>query len=143
MSAFNLNKPIFLAYFFIHFESAAGCDASVDSIAESTNPHVLVDQTKSVSEGLETILTQPIIGKRASSITRQVKEEASSIIKLEDIAKRVSNMVPSFKDLDSPEDDLVIIIDDSDEDEEDEVHITPNAETEDTSVPKSSSLRSS
>nr|GFA40132.1 hypothetical protein [Tanacetum cinerariifolium] len=45
----------------------------------------------------------------------------------------------SFKDLDSPEDDHVIVVDDSDEDEEDEVHTTTNAETEDTSVPKSSS----
>ncbi|GKG57335.1 hypothetical protein Tco_0584761, partial [Tanacetum coccineum] len=31
----------------------------------------------------------------------------------------------------------------SDEDEDDEVHATENIETEDTSVPKSSSLRSS
>ncbi|GJX55493.1 hypothetical protein Tco_0285390 [Tanacetum coccineum] len=30
----------------------------------------------------------------------------------------------SFKDLDSPEDDLVIVVDDTDEDEEDEVHAT-------------------
>nr|GFA46498.1 hypothetical protein [Tanacetum cinerariifolium] len=35
-----------------------------------TDPLVLVDQTKSVSEGLETILTQPRIGKRAISIAR-------------------------------------------------------------------------
>ncbi|GKF73620.1 hypothetical protein Tco_0219952, partial [Tanacetum coccineum] len=64
------------------------------------------DQTKYVSEGLETILTQPIIGKGASSVARQVKEEeASSAIKLEDLAKLVSNVQPSFKDLDSSEDD--------------------------------------
>ncbi|GKC64607.1 hypothetical protein Tco_1097205, partial [Tanacetum coccineum] len=49
---------------------------------------------------------------------------------------------PSFKDLDSPEDDLVIVVDDTDEDEEDDVHTTTNAKTEDTSVPKSSSLSS-
>nr|GFA76468.1 hypothetical protein [Tanacetum cinerariifolium] len=48
----------------------------------------------------------------------------------------VSLLQPSFKDLDSPEDDAVIVINESDEDE-------PNAETEDTSVPRSSSLRSS
>ncbi|GKC30700.1 hypothetical protein Tco_1037994, partial [Tanacetum coccineum] len=60
--------------------------------------------------------------------------------------KLVSNVQPSFKDLDSPEDDPVIIVDDSKKDEElekDEVHPTPNAETEDSSVPKSSSSRSS
>ncbi|GJS46967.1 hypothetical protein Tco_0597088 [Tanacetum coccineum] len=56
-----------------------------------------------------------------------------------DLAKLVSHVQPSFKDLDSPEDDLVIIVDDSNEDEDDEVHATENVETEDTSVPKSSS----
>ncbi|GJY31247.1 hypothetical protein Tco_0414742 [Tanacetum coccineum] len=176
MSAFNLNKPIFLASFIIHSESASGCDASADSTAKAdpglstpndsipqqqgmdkgtkntsydhifagTDPHVLVDQTKSVSEGLETVLTQPITGKGSSSNVRKVKEEESSnTIKLEDLAKLVSNVEPSFKYLDSPEDDPVIIVDDSDEDEEDKVHSTPNAKTKDTSVSKSSSLRSS
>ncbi|GKG54474.1 hypothetical protein Tco_0560129, partial [Tanacetum coccineum] len=45
-----------------------------------------------------------------------------------------------FKDLDSPEDDPVIIVNDSDKDEKmekDEVHPTPNAKTEDSLVPKS------
>nr|GEU53269.1 hypothetical protein [Tanacetum cinerariifolium] len=60
------------------------------------------------------------------------KEEASSTIKLEDLVKLVSQIQPSFKDLDSPEYDPIIIVDESDEDE-------PNAETEDTSVPRSSS----
>ncbi|GJY91206.1 hypothetical protein Tco_0506402 [Tanacetum coccineum] len=70
-----------------------------------------------------------------------IKEnEASRTIKLEDLAKVVSSVQPSFKDLDSPEDGLIIIVDDSDEDEEvDDVHATTNAETEDTSVLKSSS----
>ncbi|GJR63001.1 hypothetical protein Tco_1505163 [Tanacetum coccineum] len=79
------------------------------------------DQTKYVSEGLETVLTQPITGKGASSIARQVEEEeASNTIKLEDQVKLVSNVQPSVKDLDSPKDDPVIVVDDSDEDEEDE-----------------------
>ncbi|GJX73505.1 hypothetical protein Tco_0312100 [Tanacetum coccineum] len=117
-------------------------NTSYDHTFAGTDPYVLVYQTKSISEGLETVLTQPITGKRASSSARQVKEEASSIIKLEDLAKLVSNVEPSFKDLASPEDDLVIVVDDSDEDEEDGVHPTPNAETEDTLVPKSSSPNS-
>ncbi|GKF75567.1 hypothetical protein Tco_0225011, partial [Tanacetum coccineum] len=76
-------------------------------------------QTKSVSEELETVLTQPIIGKRVSSVARQVEEhEPLRKIKLEDLAKMVSNVQPSFKDLDSPEDDPIIVVDDSDEDEE-------------------------
>ncbi|GJZ69639.1 hypothetical protein Tco_0633189 [Tanacetum coccineum] len=109
---------------------ASGNDASAASTAEadpgnsapSTDPHVFADQTKSVSEGLETILTQPITGKGASSVASQIKEETSSTIKLEDLAKLVSHVQPSFKDLDSPKADPVIIVDDSDKDEDDEVH---------------------
>ncbi|GKE56700.1 hypothetical protein Tco_1495885, partial [Tanacetum coccineum] len=85
------------------------------TLKNSTGPHVLADQTKSASEGLETVLTQPITGKGASSVAN----------------------------LDSPEDDPVIIVDDSDEDEDDEVHATEYVKTEDISVPKSSSPRSS
>ncbi|GJY73212.1 hypothetical protein Tco_0477643 [Tanacetum coccineum] len=152
MSVFNLNEPIYSTFFIIHSESASGNDASAVSTAEadpgkfapSTDPHVLADQTKSVSEGLETVFTQPRTGKGASSIARQVEEEeASSTINLEDLVKLVSNVQPSFKDLDSPEDDPVIVVDDSDEDEEDEVHTTTNVETKDTSISKSSSPRSS
>ncbi|GJR09560.1 hypothetical protein Tco_0792212 [Tanacetum coccineum] len=82
--------------------------------------------------------------KGVSSIARQVEEEeASNTIKLEDLAKLVPNVQPSFKDLDSPEDDPVIIIKESDEEENDEIHATKNVEIEDTSVPKSLSLKSS
>ncbi|GJT24816.1 hypothetical protein Tco_0894753 [Tanacetum coccineum] len=118
-------------------------NTSFDHIYASTDLHVLTNQTKSVSEGLETVITQPITRKRASSIARQVKEEkASRTIKLEDLAKLVSHVQPSFEDLDSPEDDPIIVVDGSDEDEEVdkyEVHTTINDETEDASVPKSSS----
>ncbi|GKF41962.1 hypothetical protein Tco_0125304, partial [Tanacetum coccineum] len=90
-------------------------NTSYDHLFEGTDPHVLADQTKSVSEGLEIVLTQPITGKGTSSIARQVEEEeASSTIKLKDLAKRYE----------------------SDEDKEDEVHPTPNVETEDTSSQK-------
>ncbi|GKE17521.1 hypothetical protein Tco_1425098 [Tanacetum coccineum] len=78
-------------------------------------------------------------GKGASSIAKQVKEEeASSTIKLEDLAKLVSNVQPCFKDLNSPKDDHVIIIEESDE-ENYQIHATKNVETEDSSVSKSSS----
>ncbi|GJV77889.1 hypothetical protein Tco_1509473 [Tanacetum coccineum] len=148
MFASNLNKPIYSASFIVHSESASGCDASADSTAEAdlrlSAPSDFVpqkqDKTKSVSEGLETVLTQPITGKRVSSNTRQVEEEeASNTIKLEDLAKLVSHVQPSFKDLDSSEDDPVIVVDDSDEDEEtekDEVYPTPNAKSENNSSQK-------
>nr|GEW91974.1 hypothetical protein [Tanacetum cinerariifolium] len=149
MSAFNLNKPIFSASFIIHYESASRCDASADSTAKddpglyASNDFIpqQQDQTKSVSEGLETVLTQPITRKGASSIARQVEEEeAFSTIKLEDLAKLVSNVEPNFKDLNSHEDDHVITVDDDDINKED-VYTIPNVETEYTSIPKSSSLR--
>nr|GEV47022.1 hypothetical protein [Tanacetum cinerariifolium] len=113
-------------------------ERSNPQLSSGTDPHVLADQTKSVSEGLETVLTQPTTEKEASFIDvhgdkeeastaiHGDKEEAFSTIKLEDLAKLVSKIQPRFKDLDSPKDDPVIIVDESDEDE-------PNAETEDTS----------
>ncbi|GKE92818.1 hypothetical protein Tco_1573913, partial [Tanacetum coccineum] len=118
-------------------------NTSYDHLSAGTDLHVLAYKTKSVSKGLETILTQPITGKGANFITRQVEEdEVSRTIKLKDLAKLVSSVQPSFKDLDSPEDDPVIVVD-TYEDKEDEVHATTNAETKDTSVPKSSFPKSS
>ncbi|GJZ63083.1 hypothetical protein Tco_0619504 [Tanacetum coccineum] len=77
-------------------------NTSYDHIFAGTDPHVLADQTKSVSEGLETVLTQPIIEKgvsstsihgdkeEASTAIHCDKEEAFSTIKLEDLVKLVS-----------------------------------------------------
>nr|GEV45338.1 hypothetical protein [Tanacetum cinerariifolium] len=62
-------------------------NTSYDHLFAGTDQHVLANQTKSLSEGLEIILTQPITGKGASSVARQIKEETSSTIKLEDLAK--------------------------------------------------------
>nr|GEZ30382.1 hypothetical protein [Tanacetum cinerariifolium] len=113
-------------------------NTSYDYLFAGTDLHALIDQTKSIGDRLETILTQPKTRKGASFIAIQVEEEEASItIKLEDLTKLVSNVQPSFKDLDSHEDDHVIVVDDSDKDEEVEVHTT----TEDTSIPKSLSLR--
>ncbi|GKF21706.1 hypothetical protein Tco_0070344 [Tanacetum coccineum] len=107
-------------------------NTSYDHLFVGTDPHVLTEQTKSVSEWLDTVLTQPLTGKRASSIARQVEEEeASRIIRLEDLAKLVSNVQPIFKDLDLLEDDHVIIVE-SDAEEDDRIHATENVETEDT-----------
>nr|GEY88324.1 hypothetical protein [Tanacetum cinerariifolium] len=108
-----------------------------DHISARNNLHVLANQPQSISKGLETILTQPIIGKRASSIARQAEEEkAYRIIKLDDLAKLVSHVQPSFKNLYLPKDDLIIVVDDINDDEKadkDEVHPTTNVETKDAS----------
>ncbi|GJW98970.1 hypothetical protein Tco_0180778 [Tanacetum coccineum] len=105
-------------------------NTSYDHLSSGTDPHVLPDKTQYVSEGLETVLTQPVKGKEASSIAIQVKEDkASRMIKLEDLTKLVSSVQPSFKDLDSPEDDHIIVVGDSDKDEEaNKVHATTNSQ---------------
>nr|GEW21927.1 hypothetical protein [Tanacetum cinerariifolium] len=119
-----------------------GSVSTAEANPRKSNPSDFVpqqqDKTQSVSERLETILTQSKIGKRVSSIARQVKEDDTSrTIKLEDLAKLASSVQPSFKDLDSPEDDPIIVVVDSDEDEEAyEVHATTNVKTEDTSSQK-------
>nr|GEW78629.1 hypothetical protein [Tanacetum cinerariifolium] len=107
-------------------------NTSYDHLFAGTDPHVIANQTKSVCKVLKTVLTQPITGKGDGSVSSQIKEETSSIINLEDLAKLVSHMQPSFKDLDSPKDNLVIVVNDSDKDEDNEVHATENVETEDT-----------
>ncbi|GKB65294.1 hypothetical protein Tco_0921480, partial [Tanacetum coccineum] len=67
-----------------------------DYLFAGTDPHVLADQTQSVSEGLETVLNQSTSDKGASNIAKQIEEvEASSTIKLEDLAKLVQNVQPS------------------------------------------------
>ncbi|GJZ05555.1 hypothetical protein Tco_0539348 [Tanacetum coccineum] len=138
MSAFNLNEPIYSAFFIIHSESASGDDDSTISIAEvdprKSAPSDFVPQQQGMNEWTKNTLYDHLFAG-ASSNARQVEEdEALRIIKLEDLAKLVSSVQASFKDLDSPEDDLIIVVDDSDEDEEvDEVYATINVETEDTS----------
>ncbi|GJU70951.1 hypothetical protein Tco_1262356 [Tanacetum coccineum] len=97
MLTFNLNKTIFSASFIIHSESALGCDASADSIAKA----------------------DPGLSAPNNLYLNNKEEETSSTIKLEDLAKLVSHVQPSFKNPDSPEDDPVIVVDDSDEDEDD------------------------
>ncbi|GJY63300.1 hypothetical protein Tco_0464760 [Tanacetum coccineum] len=122
--------------------SASGHDASPDSTAEAdpglSAPNDSIPPQQGMDEGIKNTSYDHIFAEKGASSTaiNGDKEEAFSIIKLEDLAKLVSQIHPSFMDLDSPEDDLVIIIDESDEDE-------PNAETEDTSVPKSLSPKSS
>ncbi|GJY83106.1 hypothetical protein Tco_0496482 [Tanacetum coccineum] len=98
----------------------------LDHIFTGTDPNVLADKTKYVSDGLETILTTPKTGtKNAAKPSEEINFEE---IKLEDLAKLVPNVKADFKDLDSPEDDPIIVVDDSEEDEEEnknkEIHST-------------------
>ncbi|GJV24208.1 hypothetical protein Tco_1376903 [Tanacetum coccineum] len=151
MLAFNLNKPIYSTSFIIHSKSAsknnasaiftAGADPGIST--PSTDPHVLANKTKSISDGLETVLTTPETG--TSNAAKTSEEIKFGAIKLEDLAKLVPNVKVDFKDLDSREDDSIIVVDDSEEDEEDknaEIHSTTNDETEDISASTPPSPRS-
>ncbi|GJW57820.1 hypothetical protein Tco_0104551 [Tanacetum coccineum] len=85
--------------------------SSVISIADADPRKSAPSDFVPRQQGLETVLTQPTTGKGASSIARQVEEdEPSRTIKLEDLAKLVSSVQPSFKDLDSPEDDPSLLL---------------------------------
>nr|GEV76665.1 hypothetical protein [Tanacetum cinerariifolium] len=105
MLAFNLNEPIYSTSFIIHYESALGNDASAAFTAEA-DPEILL---------------------------LMILYFNNMHNKLKDLAKMVSHVQASFKDLDSHKDDAVIVVNDSDEDKDDEVHATENVETEDTS----------
>ncbi|GJU89711.1 hypothetical protein Tco_1302134 [Tanacetum coccineum] len=122
-------------------ESSLAMDSNISHTSASTL--VVAEMHKEDQQATGGPTSLGVTRKGASSIARQVEEdEASRTIKLEDLEKLVSSIQPSFKDPDSPKDDPIIVVDDSDEDEEaNEVHATTNIETEDTSVPKSSSPR--
>nr|GEU91639.1 reverse transcriptase domain-containing protein [Tanacetum cinerariifolium] len=125
----------------IHSESASRYDASADSIAEAdlgtSSPNDSLppqqDKTKSVCDGLETVLTSPEIG--TSNAEKPSEEINFKEIKLEDLAKLVSNVKADFKDMDSPEYDHIIVVDDSEEDEKEdknkEIYSTTNDATKD------------
>ncbi|GJS85520.1 hypothetical protein Tco_0752061 [Tanacetum coccineum] len=132
VSTSNLNKLIFLASFIIHSESTSGRDASADSTDEAgTGPNVLTDKTQSEAS---------LGGDKFTS-----SDEIFKKIKLEDLSKLVQNVKADFMDLDSPEDEPIIMVDESEDDEEDkdeEVHATSNLKTKGTSAHKPPSLRS-
>ncbi|GJU59416.1 hypothetical protein Tco_1237182 [Tanacetum coccineum] len=117
---------------------------SYDHLFACTGPHVLTDKTKSVSDGLEIVLTTPETGTRNAA--KRSEEIKFGAIKLEDMAKLVPNVKVDFKDLNSLEDGPIIVVDDSEEDEEEdkneEIHSTTNDETEDISASTPPSPRS-
>ncbi|GJS11044.1 reverse transcriptase domain-containing protein [Tanacetum coccineum] len=91
-------------------------------------------KTKSVSEGLEIVLTKPATRKGASYIEKEIEyaeeefntspnlfgyDDTKKEIKLGDLSKMVPNLDVDFMDLDSPKDDQPIIFEDE---EEEEVH---------------------
>ncbi|GJX43428.1 hypothetical protein Tco_0260104 [Tanacetum coccineum] len=124
---------------------------SFNYIIADTNPHVLVDKTKSASEGLETVLTEPTTQKDASNAEREVSfgddefntypnmsssDDTKKKLKLEDLSKLILNVEVYFIDMDSPKDDEPIIVQDEDEEEvhDEKVHAEQHKETKDAST---------
>ncbi|GJZ11296.1 hypothetical protein Tco_0546055 [Tanacetum coccineum] len=123
----------------LHSESASGHDASATSTAEADpekiDPNDSIsqqDKTKSASEGLETVHTKPATGKGPIYIEKEIafakdefntsldlltSDDTKTEIKLEDLSKLVPNLDVDFMDLDSPEDDQPIIVEDEEEEE--------------------------
>nr|GFD10690.1 hypothetical protein [Tanacetum cinerariifolium] len=90
----------------------------------------------------ETIFTTP----KTINVTKPSEEIKFREIKLEDLIKLVLNVNVDFKDPDSPEDDPIIVVDDSkedeDEDKNEEIHSTINTKTKDISASTPPSLSS-
>ncbi|GJU86854.1 hypothetical protein Tco_1294400 [Tanacetum coccineum] len=124
---------------------------SIDHIIAGTDPLVLVEKTKSASKGLETILTKPVAEKEASHAKKEVSyasdefntspdltsaDEISKTIKLEHLSKLVQNVEADFMDLDSPEDDEPIIVQDESDEEvhAEKVQTEEPKETKDTTA---------
>ncbi|GJY94427.1 hypothetical protein Tco_0510788 [Tanacetum coccineum] len=109
------------------------CDASADSTAEADPRKSTPIDSLPPQQGRDE-------GTKNYSLKHIFVDEASKTIKLVDLAKLVSNVKVDFMNLDSLEDDLVIILEESEgEDEVDKdkgIHFTLNVETEDTSASK-------
>nr|GEX11252.1 hypothetical protein [Tanacetum cinerariifolium] len=113
-------------------ESASGNDASAISTAGAD--HGIFAPSDSIPQQQGT-----------SNAVKTSEEIKFGAIKLDNLAKHVPNVKVDFKDLNSLEDDPIIVVDDSKEDEEDknaEIHSTTNDETEEMSASTPPSPRS-
>ncbi|GKB17886.1 hypothetical protein Tco_0851809 [Tanacetum coccineum] len=123
----------------------------IDHIIAGSDPLVLIEKTKSASKGLETVLTKPVTEKEARHAKKEVSfasdefntsldltsaDEISKIIKLEHLSKLVQNVEVDFIDLDSPEDDKPIIVQDESDEEvhAEKVQTEEPKETKDTTA---------
>nr|GFC36643.1 hypothetical protein [Tanacetum cinerariifolium] len=116
-------------------QQAAGGPTSLK--ATRSNPSFLVDKTKSIKDGLKT-----------ADIDSSTNEESrahdiSKKIKLEDLSEFLKDTRSAFFTPDSPQDDPIIVIDESEEEEvnKDDTHATSHNMPKDTSVPPPPSLK--
>ncbi|GKG11492.1 hypothetical protein Tco_0342892, partial [Tanacetum coccineum] len=76
-----------------------------------TNPSVLVDQTKSAGDGLKTAQTDSGTNEESRA------DEFSKKIKLGDLSNLLKDTRSAFFALDSPQDEPIIVSDESEEEE--------------------------
>ncbi|GJU10084.1 hypothetical protein Tco_1132480, partial [Tanacetum coccineum] len=98
-------------------QQAVGVPTSLGGISEEgAHPQLSSEKTKSVSDRLDIVLTKPKIGLGAK--TKSSEENVLKEIKFEDLAKLGLNVATDFMDLDSLEDDSVIVVNDNKDDED-------------------------
>ncbi|GJU38122.1 hypothetical protein Tco_1186476 [Tanacetum coccineum] len=111
---------------------------SIDHIFELADLSVLVDQTKSIGDGLKTAHSDS--GTNEESIA----DEISKKIKLEDLSDLLKDTRSAFFTPDSPQDEPIIVSDESEAKEnkkEEDTHATSHDIPDDTSVPHPTSLK--
>ncbi|GJS78366.1 hypothetical protein Tco_0728247 [Tanacetum coccineum] len=104
-----------------------------------TNPSVLIDKTKSARDGLEISHTDSGTNEKSRV------DEISKKIKLEDLSDLMKDTRSAFFTPDSPQDEPIIVSDESEEEEtkkDEDTHTTSHDVHEDTSVPHPPSSKS-
>ncbi|GJS80457.1 hypothetical protein Tco_0730338 [Tanacetum coccineum] len=111
---------------------------SFDHIFAGSNPNVLVDKTKSAGDGLKIAHTDSGINEESRA------DDISKKINLEDLLEFLKDTRSAFFTLDSPQDDPIIITDESEEEDvgKEDTHDTSHDMPEDTSVPPPPSPKS-
>ncbi|GKE71222.1 hypothetical protein Tco_1529294 [Tanacetum coccineum] len=119
-------------------QQAAGGPTSLG--ATRSNPSVLVDKTKSARDGLKTAHTDSGINEESRA------DEISKKIKLEDLSDLLKDTRSAFFTPDSPQDEPIIVSDESEEEEEvdkdKDTLATSHDVPEDTSIPHPPSPKS-
>nr|GEX90436.1 retrovirus-related Pol polyprotein from transposon TNT 1-94 [Tanacetum cinerariifolium] len=107
-------------------------------LSSGSNPSVLVDKTKSAGDGLKTTHIKSGLNEESRA------DDLSKKIKLEDLSKFLKDTRFAFFTPDSPQDEPIIVTDESEEEEADkgDTHDTSHDVPEDTLIPPPPSPKS-
>ncbi|GKB71229.1 hypothetical protein Tco_0932641 [Tanacetum coccineum] len=122
-------------------QQATGGPTSLGATSEEgDHPQLSSDQTKSAGDGLKTAHTDSGLNKESRA------DEISKKIKLEDLSDLLKDTRSAFFTIDSPQDEPIIVSNESEEEEEvdkgKDTHATSHDVPEDTSIPHPPSLKS-